>query len=148
MPWNAPGWDHNRWRPGRSWWTQRPVRASFIGSTTLFPCCRNPIGCSFRWRRLKSCSAGELWVTTCEGGGVRGSVAAKGESMGGMIPLGDASRRPSRWPIITVLLIAVNVYVFTRELMYGEAFVYQWSVIPAEIRSEERRVGKEGRSRW
>jgi membrane associated rhomboid family serine protease len=53
--------------------------------------------------------------------------------MGGMIPLGDASRRPSRWPIITVLLIAVNVYVFTRELMYGEAFVYQWSVIPAEI---------------
>ena len=53
--------------------------------------------------------------------------------MGGMIPLGDASRRPSRWPIITVLLIAVNVYVFTRELMYGEAFVYQWSVIPEEI---------------
>jgi membrane associated rhomboid family serine protease len=53
--------------------------------------------------------------------------------MGGMIPLGDASRRPGRWPIITVLLIAVNVYVFTRELMYGEVFVYQWSVIPANI---------------
>src|ERR1035438_7861029 len=53
--------------------------------------------------------------------------------MGGMIPLGDASRRPSRWPIITVLLIAVNVYVFMRELMYGEVFVYQWSVIPAKI---------------
>jgi membrane associated rhomboid family serine protease len=53
--------------------------------------------------------------------------------MGGMIPLGDASRRPGRWPIITVLLIAVNVYVFTRELMYGEVFVYQWSVIPAKI---------------
>ena len=53
--------------------------------------------------------------------------------MGGMIPLGDASRRTSRWPIITALLIAVNVYVFTRELMYGQVFVYQWSVIPAEI---------------
>jgi membrane associated rhomboid family serine protease len=53
--------------------------------------------------------------------------------MGGMIPLGDASRRTSRWPIITGLLIAVNVYVFTRELMYGQVFVYQWSVIPAEI---------------
>jgi len=53
--------------------------------------------------------------------------------MGGMIPLGDASRRPRRWPIITVLLIAVNVYVFTRELMYGEAFILQWSAIPAEI---------------
>jgi membrane associated rhomboid family serine protease len=50
-----------------------------------------------------------------------------------MIPLGDASRRTARWPIITVLLIAVNVYVFTRELMYGQVFVYQWSVIPAEI---------------
>ena len=53
--------------------------------------------------------------------------------MGGMIPLGDASRRPGRWPIITELLIAVNVYAFMRELMYGEVFVYQWSVIPAKI---------------
>jgi membrane associated rhomboid family serine protease len=53
--------------------------------------------------------------------------------MGGLIPLGDASRRPTRWPVITVLLIAVNAFVFTRELMYGEAFVLQWSVIPAEI---------------
>ena len=53
--------------------------------------------------------------------------------MGGLIPLGDASRRPRRWPIVTVLLIAVNVYVFTRELMYGEPFVMMWSAIPAEI---------------
>jgi len=53
--------------------------------------------------------------------------------MGGLIPLGDASRRPRRWPIVTVLLIAVNVYVFTRELMYGESFVMMWSAIPAEI---------------
>src|SRR5450755_609048 len=50
-----------------------------------------------------------------------------------MIALGDASRRTARWPIITALLIALNVYVFTRELMYGQVFVYQWSVIPAEI---------------
>jgi membrane associated rhomboid family serine protease len=55
--------------------------------------------------------------------------------MGGMIPLGDASRRPSRWPIVTVLLILVNAYVFTRELMFGDAFVLQWSAIPAEIMS-------------
>ena len=55
--------------------------------------------------------------------------------MGGMIPLGDASRRTQRWPIVTILLIAANVYVFTRELMYGDAFVLQWSVIPAEIMS-------------
>ena len=55
--------------------------------------------------------------------------------MGGMIPLGDASRRTTRWPIITALLIAINIYVFTRELMYGEEFVYAWSVIPAQITS-------------
>jgi membrane associated rhomboid family serine protease len=55
--------------------------------------------------------------------------------MGGMIPLGDASRRPRQWPFVTVLLIAVNAYVFTRELMYGERFVYLWSAIPAEITS-------------
>jgi len=53
--------------------------------------------------------------------------------MGGMIPLGDASRRTRSWPLVTVLLIAANVYVFTRELMYGERFVYMWSVIPANI---------------
>jgi membrane associated rhomboid family serine protease len=55
--------------------------------------------------------------------------------MGGIIPLGDASRQTRRWPIITVLLILANAYVFTRELMYGEAFVWQWSAIPAEITS-------------
>ena len=55
--------------------------------------------------------------------------------MGGMIPLGDASRRPGRSPIITILIIAANAWVFTRELIYGDAFVYQWSVIPAEIMS-------------
>jgi membrane associated rhomboid family serine protease len=53
--------------------------------------------------------------------------------MGGMIPLGDASRRTSRWPLITVLLIALNVYMFFRELMYGDAFVLYWSVVPREI---------------
>jgi len=53
--------------------------------------------------------------------------------MGGMIPLGDVSRRPGRWPIVTALLIALNVYVFARELMYGEVFIFEWSAIPAEI---------------
>jgi len=55
--------------------------------------------------------------------------------MGGMIPLGDASRRTSRWPLITVSLIVLNVYVFFRELMYGDEFVLYWSVIPREITS-------------
>jgi membrane associated rhomboid family serine protease len=53
--------------------------------------------------------------------------------MGGFIPLGDASRRTQRWPVVTTLLIAVNVYVFYLELMHGDRFVYTWSVIPVEI---------------
>jgi membrane associated rhomboid family serine protease len=50
-----------------------------------------------------------------------------------MFPLGDASRRPSRFPIITVALIAANAIVFARELAGGEAFIMSWSLIPAEI---------------
>jgi membrane associated rhomboid family serine protease len=53
--------------------------------------------------------------------------------MGGMIPLGDASRRPVRIPIVTALIILINVCVFVLELMRGETFVMQWSAIPAGI---------------
>jgi membrane associated rhomboid family serine protease len=53
--------------------------------------------------------------------------------MGGLIPLKDASRRPTRVPIITIFIIVVNVFVFVRELIGGEAFVTAWSVIPAQI---------------
>ena len=52
--------------------------------------------------------------------------------MGGLIPLGDASRRPTRIPVVTGLIILVNVFVFVRELMGGEAFVTQWSAVPAD----------------
>jgi len=50
-----------------------------------------------------------------------------------MIPLEDASRRPSRFPIVTALIIAVNVLAFILELMNGDAFVIRWSVVPADI---------------
>jgi membrane associated rhomboid family serine protease len=53
--------------------------------------------------------------------------------MGGMIPLRDASREPSRYPIVTTSIIVVNSVVFVLELMGGEAFVKQWSLVPAEI---------------
>src|SRR5215831_9753665 len=53
--------------------------------------------------------------------------------MGGMVPLGDASRRPARVPIVTGGIIVVNVVVFVMELMRGDAFVTQWSAIPAQI---------------
>jgi membrane associated rhomboid family serine protease len=50
-----------------------------------------------------------------------------------MIPLEDASRRPSRFPVVTTLIIALNVLVFIFELKLGDAFVTQWSVVPADI---------------
>ena len=53
--------------------------------------------------------------------------------MGGMVPLGDASRRPSRFPVVTAAIILVNVLVFLRELVGGDAFVMQWAAIPAQI---------------
>jgi membrane associated rhomboid family serine protease len=55
--------------------------------------------------------------------------------MGGMIPLGDASRRPTSVPVVTGFIIFANVCVFIVELMRGDAFVLQWSAIPAQITS-------------
>jgi len=51
----------------------------------------------------------------------------------GMIPLGDASRHPARIPIVTVLIILANAFVFGLELTGGEAFVNRWSMVPAQI---------------
>src|SRR5229473_1608353 len=53
--------------------------------------------------------------------------------MGGVVPLGDASRRPARVPVVTALIILVNAFVFVLELMRGDAFVTQWAAVPAQI---------------
>ncbi len=50
-----------------------------------------------------------------------------------MFPLDDASRRPSRFPIVTASIIALNALAFVFELTGGDAFVVQWSVVPADI---------------
>jgi membrane associated rhomboid family serine protease len=50
-----------------------------------------------------------------------------------MIPLGDVSRRPTNFPIITLTIIVINAIVFILELTNGDAFVNRWSVIPANI---------------
>ncbi len=50
--------------------------------------------------------------------------------MGGFIPLGDASRRPRQFTIITTLIILVNAYVFLQEMLYGRRFIWAWSMIP------------------
>lgn len=53
--------------------------------------------------------------------------------MATMIPLVDATRRPSRFPAITTAIIVANCIVFLLELAGGDAFVSQWSVIPADV---------------
>jgi membrane associated rhomboid family serine protease len=49
------------------------------------------------------------------------------------IPLRDISRRPAHRPVITISIIVINVIVFGLELAGGEAFVRQWSVVPATV---------------
>jgi len=53
--------------------------------------------------------------------------------MGTVIPLANASRRPRSFPLVTLLIIAVNIYVFVQELLGGNFFVRQWAAIPAAI---------------
>jgi membrane associated rhomboid family serine protease len=50
-----------------------------------------------------------------------------------LIPLTDTSRRPTRFPAMTIAIILLNAFVFALELVGGDAFVQQWSVIPADI---------------
>jgi membrane associated rhomboid family serine protease len=50
-----------------------------------------------------------------------------------LIPLTDTTRRPTRFPAMTISIIFVNVVVFAVEILGGDAFVQQWSVIPADI---------------
>ncbi len=60
--------------------------------------------------------------------------------MGGLIPLGDASRPRLRFPYATVSIIALNVYVFFHELQGGDAFVLQWAAVPAVILSGQNLI--------
>jgi len=53
--------------------------------------------------------------------------------MAAVIPLRDASRRPTRFPWVTAGIIGLNVLVFILELSRGEQFVIDWAVIPADI---------------
>jgi membrane associated rhomboid family serine protease len=50
-----------------------------------------------------------------------------------MVPIGDASRRPTCFPLVTTSILLINVLVFLLELLGGDPFVARWSVIPADI---------------
>ena len=49
-----------------------------------------------------------------------------------MIPLGDVSRRPVHFPIVTMTIIVLNALVFLLELGGGDDFVKQWALVPAD----------------
>ncbi len=53
--------------------------------------------------------------------------------MAGFIPLGDVSQPARRATAVTVMLIAINVFVFFLELQGGNRFVYAWSAVPVRI---------------
>jgi membrane associated rhomboid family serine protease len=50
-----------------------------------------------------------------------------------MIPLSDASRRPLGIPFATILILGANFLVFFLELLGGDSFINQWSLVPAQI---------------
>jgi len=50
-----------------------------------------------------------------------------------IVPLTDVSRRPTRFPVVTLSIIVVNFIVFIIELINGDAFIDKWSLVPANI---------------
>jgi membrane associated rhomboid family serine protease len=52
-----------------------------------------------------------------------------------MIPLTDASRRPVRFPVVTLGIIVLNFLVFFVELVAGDSFIERWAMVPAQVSS-------------
>jgi membrane associated rhomboid family serine protease len=54
----------------------------------------------------------------------------------GMFPIGDDDSTRRSWPIVTVVLIAINVAVFLLELQLGDAFIQKWAFIPSRFAAD------------
>ena len=50
-----------------------------------------------------------------------------------MIPLGDATRSPLRFPLVTVALIVANVLAVVWEIGTGDASIVRFAVVPAVL---------------
>lgn len=50
-----------------------------------------------------------------------------------MLPLGDDDRGRRILPVVTYVLIAINVLVFFLELSGGDAFINKWSFVPSRF---------------
>lgn len=53
-----------------------------------------------------------------------------------MIPIGDDNSQRRLFPVVTWVLVAINVLVFFLELAGGESFVMTWSFIPLRFLSD------------
>jgi membrane associated rhomboid family serine protease len=52
---------------------------------------------------------------------------------GCMFPIGDDNSQRRTMPVVTVVLIALNILVFFLELSAGDAFIRQWAFIPGRF---------------
>ncbi len=50
-----------------------------------------------------------------------------------MLPIGDDNRLRRAVPVVTYVLIVVNVLVFLLELSSGDAFITQWAFVPTRF---------------
>ena len=53
-----------------------------------------------------------------------------------MFPIGDDDSTRRSWPIVTVVLIAINVAVFLLELQLGDAFIQKWAFVPSRFAAD------------
>jgi membrane associated rhomboid family serine protease len=50
-----------------------------------------------------------------------------------MFPIGDDNTQERTFPVVTYVLIALNVLFFLVELSGGDEFIKQWAFIPARF---------------
>ena len=53
-----------------------------------------------------------------------------------MFPIGDDNSARRSFPVVTSVLIAINVAVFLLELSAGDAFIEKWAFVPVRFNSE------------
>jgi membrane associated rhomboid family serine protease len=53
-----------------------------------------------------------------------------------MFPIGDDDSARRSWPIVTVILIAINAVVFLLELQAGDAFIQKWAFVPSRFAAD------------
>jgi membrane associated rhomboid family serine protease len=53
-----------------------------------------------------------------------------------MFPIGDDNTARRSFPVVTCVLIAINVAVFLLELSAGDAFIEKWAFVPVRFNSE------------